>query len=81
MDEGSTVMGPEDYERCLLAEVADKRMTREDVAVTYASALRACPEDVSWPTVNTAIMERWSLSALRYIKREAWTLVSERAKS
>jgi hypothetical protein len=73
--------GTLDYEQRLLEEIADKSMTRDDVAVTYAGALRRCLEDVHWPRVNAAIMERWSPNALHYIKREAWALVSERAKS
>jgi hypothetical protein len=73
-----TLMDPE---RCLLDEIADKRMTRDDVAVTYAFALRGDHEQVDWAKVNLAIIERWSLNALRYIKREAWALAGERVKT
>lgn len=72
--------GSPDLERCLLEEIADKSMTRDDVAVTYATALRSHLEVVTWPRINAAIMDRWSINALRYIKREAWVLVGERAK-
>jgi hypothetical protein len=58
----------------ILREIADKRMTRDDVALTYAFALRQ-QDEVDFPTVNRAIMDRWSLSALKYIKTAAWRRV------
>lgn len=54
----------------LLREVAD----RDDVALTYAFALRQAGE-IDWPLVNRAILDRWSLSALKHIKERAWKLV------
>lgn len=57
----------------LLTEIADKRMKRNNVATTYALALRSSgPTD--WATVNRAIMQRWSISGLRYIKERAWRI-------
>jgi hypothetical protein len=66
-----------DPQGTLLAEIADKRMTRDDVAMTYAFAIRQHAE-VDWPTVNQAIMNRWSQSALIYIKTKAWKLIDAR---
>ncbi len=60
-----------DPERVLLEEIADKRMKREDVALTYALAI-ASGETIDWPKVNRAIMDRWSASAMRWIKEFAW---------
>ena len=60
----------------LLREVADPRMKRDDVALTYAFALRQ-PGEVDWAKVNHAIIDRWSLSALKYIKEQAWKRVSD----
>lgn len=57
----------------LLEEIADPMMTRRDVALTYAFALRD-PDRVDWPAVNGAIVNRWSMSALGYIKDVAWKL-------
>lgn len=54
----------------LLEEIADKRMTRRQVALTYRLALRQ-QDEVDWPAVNRAIIARWSLSALEFIKRTA----------
>ena len=62
-----------DCERVLLAEIADKRMKRNDVAMTYAMALGS-DEEIDWAKVNRAIIDRWSTSALVYIKDRAWKL-------
>jgi hypothetical protein len=60
----------------MLAEIADKRMTRDDVAMTYAFAIRQHPgQHEGYARVNRAIMDRWSLSALKYIKGQAWRIV------
>jgi hypothetical protein len=64
-----------DPQGTILAECADRRMTRDDVALSYAFALRqtrAGEDEVDWRVVNDAIIERWSLSALKYIKEAAW---------
>jgi hypothetical protein len=58
----------------LLEEIADKRFTRRDVAMTYRIAVRRGGGDrVDWPKVNRAIIDRWSVSALIYIKKLAWS--------
>jgi hypothetical protein len=60
-----------DPEGQLLREIADERMTRDDVAMTYAFAIRQ-QDEVDFAKVNRAIMDRWSLAALKYIKTKAW---------
>lgn len=55
----------------LLEEIADPRMKRKDVAVTYGLAIRSADE-TDWPRVNAAIIERWSKAALNTIKKWAW---------
>lgn len=59
-----------DPQRVMLEEIADSRMTRDDVATSYAFGLRQ--GGVDWATVNRAIIERWSRGGLRYIKERAW---------
>jgi hypothetical protein len=57
----------------LLEEIANPAMKRLDVAKTYRLILAS--EDqarVNWRTVNTAIISRWSVSSLDWIKRFAW---------
>jgi hypothetical protein len=66
-------------EQTLLEEIADKRMTRGDVALTYAFALYE-GDDIDWPKVNQAIIDRWSLSALKYIKEAAWKRVKDKQR-
>ena len=49
--------------------------TRDDVVPVYANY---CGKDVAagvidWPRINSAIIDRWSLNALVYIKNRAWT--------
>lgn len=53
---------------------------RADVVPAYRAALRYVlqlnrPDLVDWRAVNTAIAERWSWSAVKWIKREAWRSV------
>ncbi len=55
----------------LLAEIAEPSVTRKDIAETYGLALLST-EETDWPAVNRAIVKRWSVSALGYIKKLAW---------
>ena len=57
-------------EAMLLREIADPDTTRKQVAQTYALAMRSS-ETVDWAAVNAAIMARWSVSGLEWIKRQA----------
>jgi hypothetical protein len=52
--------------------------TRDDVVVLYAAAI-ADADGVDWERVNLAIMHRWSLSGLQYVKAEAWKRVAARS--
>jgi len=73
-----------DVEERILREIADPRMKRRDVALTYAFGVRqtgavyGTTEQIDWPKVNRAIIDRWSLSALKWIKEEAWAYVEGR---
>jgi hypothetical protein len=48
--------------------------TRDELAIEYAKLLSNCPDWPSWPTLNLAIVDRWSVAGLRYVKKEAWKL-------
>lgn len=61
-------------EAALLDEIGHDEMKRNDIALTYAMALTS-DEDIDFPKVNAAIIDRWSTSALAYIKTRAWKLV------
>lgn len=64
-------------ERHLLNDIADRHQTRDDVAITYAMALGS-DEHIDWPKVNAAVVDRWSVSALEYIKGKAWKFAEGR---
>jgi hypothetical protein len=54
----------------LMDEISRPESTRRDVAKTYALALRSS-EKTDWKVVNTAIIDRWSVSGLNWIKQQA----------
>ncbi len=62
-------------------ECDGRESTRDDVALTYALAIRthqANVEKVDWGAINRMIIERWSVSGLDYIKKRAWRMLKER---
>lgn len=61
-------------EEIILQEIADKDFTRDNVATTYAFCI-ASLDNTKFGRINKAIVERWSLSALDYIKNKAWKIV------
>lgn len=62
----------------LLDTISDSFAHRRDVARCYAACIRY-EAPVDWTLVNKAIVERWSESALAWIKRAAWKHVAEAA--
>lgn len=51
---------------------------RDDLVVKYADAIIYCMtmnEPVYWQSVNDAIIAKWSVSGLNWIKRRAWERV------
>ena len=61
-------------ENVLLHEIADKAFKQKSVAKTYALSLRSSEvERIDWQKVNSAIIERWSISGLERIKKLAWS--------
>ena len=51
--------------------------TRDDAAEAYAELLRTRDVDWGvWPILNVALMDRWSVSALTYIKEKAWKIAA-----
>ncbi len=65
-------------EQMILREIADPKFTRDSIALTYAFCIRQ-RDQVNIQIINRAIMERWSESALEYIKRKAWRRVEGKA--
>ena len=62
-----------DCENVLLEEIARPEMKRRDIALTYGLAL-VSGEKIDWSKVNQAIIERWSINALIWIKTQAWKI-------
>lgn len=69
-----------DIELCCCTETLlttiEKAKNRKEVATVYSWALRSS-EETEWGKVNRAIIDRWSMSALEYIKNLAWKIVAE----
>lgn len=65
-----------DCTNTLLREIATPELKRKDVATTYFLAMVAETrgESVDWSGVNAAIVARWSMSGLIWIKKAAWKM-------
>jgi thymidine phosphorylase len=59
--------------KTILREIAMPEMKRRSIAMTYALCMRsaAAGEAVDWAAINKAIMDRWSVSGLAWIKTQA----------
>lgn len=57
----------------LLKRINDPKMRRRHVASAYRIAIVSRHIKTDWKKVNSAIIERWSLSALIWIKNLAWS--------
>jgi hypothetical protein len=73
-----------DPQGTIMREIADPKMTRDDVATTYAFCIRQTGtgwsrNGIDYAAINKAIMDRWSLSALKYIKEKAWRIAEGRS--
>ena len=59
-------------EATLLAEIEMPESKRLDIAKTYTLALRSSERDrIDWGKVNRAIIAKWSMSGLNWIKNKA----------
>ena len=64
-------------ESVILQEIAEKETTRDSVALTYAFCIISS-EEIDFRKINIAIAERWSRSAVNYIKHKAWRTVKQK---
>lgn len=69
-DKSAIAVELDNPEAVLLAEIPDKRICAQSIALTYAFGLRQ--GGVDWARVNRAIIEYRSRSALERIKNLAW---------
>lgn len=64
----------------IMRELADKDFKQKDIALSYAILLRQRDEPevaTCWPKVNAAIIERWSMSGLKRVKKMASDILCE----
>ena len=54
-----------------LLDTIKKAKNRLEVSVVYKWAI-CSSEETDWKKVNQAIINRWSINALDYIKKMAW---------
>jgi hypothetical protein len=58
----------------ILQEIGNQSITQKDVAMTYALAMKSAfqgADKPDWMTINRAIIDRWSMSGLKRIKKFA----------
>ena len=55
----------------LLDEISNKEMYKKDIALTYGFAINSS-DNTDWSRVNKAIIGRWSILALKDIKKWAY---------
>jgi len=66
-----------DPEELIERECTDPVITRDNVASSYALAMRVTSRKVDWSRINRAIVARWSMAGLVYIKRAAHSLIRQ----
>jgi hypothetical protein len=67
----------------LLQDIRAKEATQKDIALTYAMAIKSASQGddrPDWPTINRAILDRWSMSGLERIKKRAFDILSGKIK-
>lgn len=74
---GETAKKTEPFQKTLLDELNAKDVTRNSIASTYANAIMSL-QCVDWNLVHNAIVAKWSLSGLKYVKEMAEKLKRER---
>lgn len=64
----------------IIAKIEDRNNKRNKIAYEYGWLLQSRhSNDLNWEKINNAIVERWSISALGYIKDKAWKIVQANA--
>ncbi len=62
-------------------EVSRKETRRNDVALTYAMALKSQAQHgdkPDWKAINAAIIARWGIRGLKAVKNRAWGIAEGR---
>lgn len=64
-----------DCTRTILRAIQSPKMKKDDIAAIYTLII-ARPTQSSIPTINKAIIKRWTCSGLQDIKRMAWRAIT-----
>lgn len=67
-----------DFVAWIFNELEDRVYTRADVAKTYAILLQKNTPLDTYVEINKAIIKRWSPTALRWIKEQAWKKIARK---
>lgn len=59
-----------EVEAMVLRVIGDPKSTQRDVGLAYSALVG--DTTVDWWTLNTAIIERWSVAGLKRVKKFAW---------
>lgn len=59
----------------MIEAVMNPKTKRDDLVPSYAMMILLYPKENHFGNLNKAIVYRWSLSALTYIKERAWKLL------
>ena len=65
-----------DFVQWIMNEIEDKRFRRQQVADTYAILISKGHKEFA--EINQAILKRWSMSGLQWIKTQAWKQLEQR---
>lgn len=66
-----------DFVAWIMNEIEGEGFTRKDVARTYSILLQKNTPQDKFVEINKAIIKRWSPSALRWIKEQAWKIAKQ----
>lgn len=64
-------------EEGIIEEIESGDFTRDEITLTYAFYISS-NQKPDFGKINRAIVTRWSVSALNYIKKKAWKIVEGR---
>jgi hypothetical protein len=67
----------EEWEDEFLSFLNSKKFRQKDAAKEYSSLIFASVvlgNNIDWPKINRAIINRWSTSGLKRIKKMAWAV-------
>lgn len=63
----------------ILQDLGAAEATQREVALTYAMAIKSQAQGADkpdWPTINKAIITRWNMKALEWIKKRAFDILA-----